>query len=481
MQKSILMNKRLQIVVLGMTTLMSTTAFAKSYFVATNGSSSGNGASIAPFGTFKDACAIAKPGDIIYLRKGTYTNPGYGNGNKGNNSIPAIGCVGSPSAYITIRPYGTEKVKIAFDSFVGIRLEGNYINFDGFEVVGRAQNITYNEALADWWIGSNLYNGNGIVINGHHINVKNNIVHDTPGSAIYINEGGDYSNITDNIIYNAAWWSTKGTTAIGMVTAKSSNGSTTQNIKAMNNLVFASESRIFSRVPTKGFAELKIDEGSGTLIQVNEGNYRGRYLIKDNFYLFNGKGITSSSTNNVDIQNNTLYMNDTTISGKFTGLRLDAVKGGKVSNNAIAVDITDLAYSVTKGTSVSLSKNYLQGGDDVSTLPAGMAMVSNLFTDPANLNFSVRSSIPNSVQIGASMTVWNKLKQKADNYGIKIKPTNWTPDYVGQTKAIIDGVPAGSTLDYSQWPSKVLVTFPAGVTFGGYSTFELRIDTPYPR
>ena len=51
--------------------------------------------------------------------------------------------------------------------------------------------MTYEEALADWWIGSRLYNGNGIVIKGHHINVRDNIVHDTAGSAIYIN-GGDY-------------------------------------------------------------------------------------------------------------------------------------------------------------------------------------------------------------------------------------------------------------------------------------------------
>jgi hypothetical protein len=194
--------------------------------------------------------------------------------------------------------------------------------------------------------------------------------------------------------YNAAWWSTKGTTAIGLVNAKNSNSSPAKSvIQVLRNLVFASESRIFSRVPTKGFAELKIDEGSSTLVQVNDGDYTGRYLIKDNFYLFNGKGISVSDTENVDIQNNTLYMNGTTLTGKFTGLRFDHTKGGVVSNNAVVVNNEDLALSIAGDLGVSLKLNYLQGGDDIAKIPTGASLVPQIFTAPEKFNFTVISHI----------------------------------------------------------------------------------------
>ena len=269
----------------------------KGVYVATDGTAKGKGTKDDPVATLKDACKLLETHadlDTVYVREGVYKNPGHGSGID-NKSMGAITCSGTSDRYLTFRPYGEEKVKFAYDSFNGIRLKGNYINFQGFEVEGAAQDITYDEALDDWWTGNKKYNGNGIVINGHHINVRDNIVHNTPGSAIFINDGGDHSNITDNIIYNAAWWSTKGTTAIGMISAKDSKSDdkAPQSIKAERNLIFASESRIFSRVPTKGFAELAIDEGSGTLVQVNDGDYKGEYLIKDNFYLYNGKGVAN--------------------------------------------------------------------------------------------------------------------------------------------------------------------------------------------
>jgi hypothetical protein len=459
--------------------VMPSLVFSANYFIATDGSSQGIGTIKAPFSSFKEACNVAKAGDTIFLRAGTYTNPDYGNGDLNNKSMPDIDCSGSAKAPIYIKPYKTEKVKFAYDSFNGIRLRGNYLVFSGFEIEGVAQKISYEAALADWWVGSNYYNGNGIVINGHHVTVKDNVVHDTTGSAIYLYEGGDYATISDNIIYNAAWWSTKGTTAIGLVNAKNSNSSTAKSvIQVLRNLVFTSESRIFSRVPTKGFADLKIDEGSSTLAQVNDGDYTGRYLIKDNFYLFNGKGISVSGTNKVDIQNNTLYMNGSTISGKFTGLRLDNVKDGVVSNNSVVVSNQDLALSVKGELGVSLKANYLQGGDNIADLPSGVTLVSQVFTEPEKLNFA---SAIKGKQVGASLATWKKLKQKADMLKLQIKPTEWNVDYVAQTKSVVDSIPTGSIVDFSQWDRKVLITFPEGITFGGHSNFELRIDTPYER
>ncbi len=310
--------------------------------------------------------------------------------------------------------------------------------------------------------------------------MRNNVVHDTTGSAIFIN-GGDYINITDNIVYNAAWWSTKGTTAIGMINANTSDDTTSQNIKSERNLVFASESRIFSRVPSKGFAELAIDEGSGTLIQVNDGSYRGGYLIKDSFYLYNGKGIASKDTDNITIENNTLYMNGSTLNGRATGLRINGGSNINSRNNAVVVSSEDLAYSVAKEgvkSFISSENNYFVGGD--KNLPRGNELVSQIFADPSNLDFSLVSGI--STDVGAPLSVFNSLKAKADKYGINIAPSNWIMDYEGQTKAIVESAPSGSTYDWSQWPEKVLVYLPEGQQFfGNQSEFELRIKTPYER
>jgi hypothetical protein len=455
------------------------------FFVSPLGSDSApnNGSPELPFASIREAGAYAAPGQTIYVRGGLYTNPGYGEGGLDNDSIPFINFSGSDGNYITIKPYGNEKVKIAFDGFYGIRLQGNYLNFDGFEVEGPAQSITYAEAMADWWIGSKIYNGNGIVINGHHINVRNNIVHDTAGSAIFLNAGGDYSNITDNIIYNAAWWSTKGTTAIGMISAGSSDTSTNRNIKAERNLVFASESRIFSRVTSKGFAHLEIDEGSGTLIQVNAGDYEGRYLVKDSFYLWNGKGIAIAETDNADIENNTLYMNGSTINGHFSGLRLNKGLDTTFTNNAVVVAAEDKGYSLAQEGTLSVvtsTMNYYVSGDDQEDLPAGNTAVTAIFSDPENLDFSLKAGIPAGV--GAPLSVWDALKERADEYGIVITLTNWQMDYEEQTQWVVESAPAGSTYDWTYWPDTVTVTLPAGYDFDGYTgDFDLEIVTPYIR
>lgn len=461
---------------------------SQSFYVAKNGSSKNSGTIDSPFATIADACKQIGKGraiNTIYVRGGVYTNPGYGSGGKNNRSLPAITCSGSSDRYLTIRPYQDEKVKFAFDSFNGVRLSGNYLIFKGFEVEGAAQDITYEEALADWWIGSKIYNGNGIVINGHNINVKDNIVHDTTGSAIFINNGGDYTNITDNIIYNAAWWSTKGTTAIGLINARTSDDSLSRNIQVKRNLIFASESRIFSRVPTKGFAELAIDEGSGTLVQVNKEDYQGGYLIKDNFYLYNGKGIAIARTNDVWVKNNTLYMNGSTINGRATGLRLNGGCKTVFANNAVVVDSEDIAYSNaekydncnTADPVVEVRNNHLQGGDRAEDLPDKNSLVDRIFTDPANLDFSLVAGIPDNV--GAPISVFKNLKTKADRYGIRIAPTNWEMNYEAQTKAIVESAPIGSTYEKSQQSEKVIVKLPPGKEFGGHNSFELRIRTPY--
>ena len=119
------------------------------------------------------------------------------------------------------------------------------------------------------------------------------------------------------------------------------------------------------------------------------------------------------------------------------------------------------------------------GGDDSKKLPSGNNLVSNIFTDPTNSNFSLLEKIP--ANVGAPIAVFNQLKAKADKYNIDIAPSDWVMNYEQQTKDIIDLAPAGSTLDWSHWPEKVIVHLPAGEEFGNHAKFELRIKTPFAR
>jgi hypothetical protein len=456
-------------------------------FISPNGVNTNSGTFDAPLHDTKSLCAstlTVLAGTTIYYRGGVYHNPGFGiPGNLNNKSIPQVDCSGMPNNPVILKPWGNEKPKIEFDSFIGMRLVGNYMTFEGFEVQGVGKKITYTEAVNTWWSTPQYYNGNGIVINGHHTTVRNNIVYDIPASAISANGNVDYFVADGNIVYDSAWWTIKGTKGIGVVNANTSDGTTSQNIKIINNLVFGVESRIFSRVWSKGLAKLTIDEGEAILVQVNNGTYRGRYLVQNNFMLHNGKGVVINKTNNADIYANTLYMNGTTISGKSKGIRANSTNSVVVQDNAVEVstDANSYAYSVAKSTLTTHKNNYLVGGDTLAknyVALTGNNFVSFIFNNPATLDFSILPNLPQN--IGASQAVWATLKARADEYGIVIKTTGYVPDYRTQTIDVKNGIPAGTLIDTTtKVGSWLLSNIPTvGVTDGRPAALELIIVHP---
>jgi len=460
---------------------------ANAIFISPTGNNANTGTYDFPLSDTKSICKLATgltvpAGTTIYYRGGVYHNPGFGTGLY-NKSIPQVDCMGAPNNPVILKPWGNEKPKIVFDSFTGMRLAGNYLVFDGFEVQGMAKNITYLDAINHWWDTPKYFNGNGIVANGHHITVRNNIVHDIPASAISADGNVDYFVADGNIVYDSAWWTIKGTKGIGVVNANSSDGSTTQNIKIINNLIFGVESRMFSRVWSKGFATLTLDEGEAVLVQINKGTYRGGYLIQDNVMLHNGKGIVVNKTNNADVYANTMYMNGTTISTSSKGIRGNTTKNVRVQYNAVEVpvDVYSNAYSMGKSTLTTLISNYMVGGDTLSKkyVPlSGNNFVSAIFNNPSKLDFSILPSLPQ--YIGASQTVGATLKARADAYGITIKPTGWIPDYRQETIDIETRIPAGTIIDKTSiagsWLLSAMPT--VGVTDGRPANFKLIIVHP---
>jgi hypothetical protein len=176
-------------VVVSPTALIGTTAAAAGavYYVAPNGSDSAAGTQAAPWATIARAQAAAQPGDIVYLRGGTYA---YTRANSTCTSqtarVDAItlnksGSSGNPLRYWA---YPGERPVFDFSRMTddcrikGFDVTGSYIHLKGLEVTGVRQNNNLNhESWGIWISGSNNIFEQ---LNVHHI----------MGTGLFINGGG---------------------------------------------------------------------------------------------------------------------------------------------------------------------------------------------------------------------------------------------------------------------------------------------------
>lgn len=465
-----------------------TLALSQAYFIAPNGNNkTGDGSWARPYADTKplcenkDAAKNIRPGSTVYYRGGTYFNPGF---NSGLNpvALPDITCQGSVTAPITFRPWGNERPKIKFDSFNGIKITGRFITFRGFEIEGMAKEITYKQAMDDWWLGSKKYNGGGLVVAGPGVTVADNIVHHTPAAGIDTEGNADLVQITGNIVFNASWWSTRGTTAFGLVGLKRvpdarfpENADTVVTLR--NNLAFGSESRIYSRVMSKGYANLTVDEGSSLLIKADGGDYNRDYLIEHNAFLYNGKG-ASLRADGIIFRRNTMYHNGTTMLPAGAGIRSQSATRALIEDNAVQVRNQKAAIDFSSDTTLrgctgnvvagALSGPSLCGYTPQNTLLAETAPV---FVQPAAGDFRVDAQrYPGAIGMDARML--EALKARLADYGHQIAPTGYQVPYDEMRQRVLNSVPAGGTLvqqDATTW----WVYFPNGQNPTGQTKFKL--------
>ncbi len=339
-------------------------------------------------------------------------------------------------------------MRIDFNGSSGIAVRNSeYTIIKGFEVKGENQSITYEQAIANWWNDEALYSGTGIRISDgdestHHIIIKDNIVHDTPAGGI---KAGSAAHITlqNNIVYNCAWWTTQGTTGMGITQAKSHEDDTDDSQyynKIVGNLLFTNESRIFSRVWRKGVAILTIDEGEAMLIQEGKAGldlkdaYSGRYLVKDNYMLYNGKSLVVNVADKVDIKRNSFYLNGTTAMGgsgyTASGLRVNNSTDVRFISNAIEADLDfGLLYSVSNTAIDVVVKNSFGYGQVLNAhpLPTGFHQIDQpLFENPQTLDFSMINNV--STKVGAHQEIMDAHKKTLNRHGIQVKPSHYVVD-----------------------------------------------------
>ena len=458
---------------------------------------SGDGTPTNPYGTYEEACANLNGAKNIYLRGGIYYNPGYKRDNTNSGRYPTVkNCVGNTDNPIVIRPWGNEYVKLKTDALYGIKVDASskHLTIQNLEVEGVAQDINLTTALKHWWDKNDTLQGSGIVANGDYIEVKDCVVHDMPGSGISATAGA-YAKLSSNIVYNCDWWTIAGSKGIGITSAKDDPDNKADGAyknQITNNLIFNIEQRVMSHVWKKGFATLTIDEGEAFLIQegkrqdgTTSSSYSGRYLIKNNLILHNGKTGVINLTKNVDVENNSYYNNGA--STQQAGFRVNTSDDIHIKNNAVEANIADtFIYSVASNSegNVTFEDNYAKGaitrnGETIT----GIEAVATMFKDPQNFDFTFvnDSNIPSNV--GIEPTVLADIKKRIELYGIEVKMQHLDINQTAMTEAIIANRPKGSTVDCSHYndakPYVMINNIPDNhqiVQDTGENSFKLNIE-----
>jgi parallel beta-helix repeat protein len=252
-------------------------------------------------------------------------------------SVLYISRSGNANAYITYKNYPGHRPKISGVNcrWNCVRIRANYIRFEGIELEGPNQNITYEEARAmydyyvttppasrDWHLLGTM-NTNGLSLGGdmissvpwHHIEVRNCVVHDFQGGGI----GGsdfDYITIENNVVYNNSWYGMYATSGISVFHSRDFDSNTSSYKNFVRGNICHNNKTL---IPWAGRDYLS--DGNGIIIDDNrntqvEGGipYTGKTLVENNVsYNNGGSGIHAYSSNNVDIINNTAYNNGTVV------------------------------------------------------------------------------------------------------------------------------------------------------------------------
>ena len=253
---------------------------AATYYVATNGSDSNSGTEEQPFQTIARGVLDLSPGDILYVKNGTYTAWGRG--------MPSGASWDSPITIAAYPGHSPVIVKSAQDVITLHFIDTSYIVIDGFVIDGTSAvngvKITYESSIA------------------HHIRIQNSeIAYATVG--IFVTPGSDGNEFINLQVHN--------------------NGTTDFDhgvyLTSSDNLVEG----------------CSIHDNAGWGVHIYSGGSANNNIIRNNTIYNNGRsgsrgdGIFLSSGSG-----NQAYNND--VSGNIGGIRIDyGASNTYVGNNTV--------------------------------------------------------------------------------------------------------------------------------------------------
>ena len=446
--------------------LITSVMSSQDYYVDDQGNDSNPGSESLPFRTINKAIEAVEAGGTIYVMDGIYRNENagvplisfyedstqqdsaennyvYSNGENLNNPhVVTINKAGNETdGYITLKNYPNHKPKIIFDGQGGIKLgpNANYVIVEGFEVEGPSQSITYAQAIMNrrnritLKESLNQNNNNYSYFSGkgiwggydphHHIIIRNNVVHDTPGSGIRFNDS-DHITIENNTIYNTTWWTSSASSAVVFAeTISISEEDNTDEIKMIirGNTVYNNWNRIpfymssfpdNAQPPSEDYGSAgysTILDGQGLYVTRSDPNYNGTFLFENNLCVNNGKnGINfdRSNASSALIRNNTIYFNgahdlvqniSVSVEGnprhggqKVAGIKANYVKKVTVVNNIVetrfdnysALELFNLEENPFVNNNIFVTGSVSWGENN----PSNMIDVSPEFVNPTELS-----------------------------------------------------------------------------------------------
>ena len=326
------------------------------FYVSENGSDDNDGRTErTAFASPQKAVDMAGPGDIIDVMNGTYKPQSEQGG------VALFGRGGLPAAWIVLKNYpGQAPVFSAVNTWNAVRIgrakagtaDGVndlptlcYLEVRGLHVRGVGDTVrqTHPETIGK---PSAMSNSNGMSTDGswervkpHHIRFADNVVEFCAGGGLSAIQS-DWVTVENNTVRNNCWTMIYGGSGISFLDSSNFDGAS--NVyKSLVSGNIASGNETF--VP---WAQVKkISDGNGIIIDTNNSPnadpiknhvYLGRTLVCNNLSFNNGgSGIHCFKSHQVDIINNTAYLNGASPELKWGQIFLQRTDDARVVNNIL--------------------------------------------------------------------------------------------------------------------------------------------------
>ncbi len=373
------------VIVADMDTICETPAPDNAIYVATDGDDSNPGTIDRPLATISNGVALAEAGQTVLVRGGEYAQ-----------QVHFRGKFGTPDAYITLRAYPNEQVKLVADigqDAVSFRQGNAYINVACFEMAGPTQRpeavpespeYHRNRTLAGEDAVANPGNyGNGVSIGdrgdtraghptNHHIRIVANDIHDFTAAGVNALESNHISVLGNRIYRNSKYscYSTSGISFAYLLDAGGPDNPDGYSNYIVGNVSYENENRSLQCFTDN--LDAILTDGNGIIIDENDTQgdaYTARTLVANNVTFGNGgRGILVFDSSRVDVVNNLSYQN----------LFTDQLMGRDGPHPEIAV---------ANASDVHIYNNIAipsEGNDAFSEKDSNADIVSNLFAAPGD-------------------------------------------------------------------------------------------------
>ncbi|WP_052733079.1 PA14 domain-containing protein [Hymenobacter terrenus] len=453
------------------------TAHATNYYVSANaGKDTNRGTESSPLKTIQAAANKTVPGDVVYVRAGTYKNAYAG-------AAVEIKRSGAPGKWIVFRNYPGEKPLLQFTSWQGFNIQNNvsYIEINGFRIQGNNRNVTLAAALnqpsgcAKNGVGTpdGRYNGNGIASTGgsragsknpHHLRYLNNEIFECGGAGISAIRS-DYVTMENNVIYNTSWYTRYATSGISIYQSWNYDKAAGYHNIVRGNRLFGN--RLLVPWWRGGsFGCMGITDGNGIIIDDTRntqngsklGAYTARTLVANNLVVNNGgAGVQVYKSDHIDVINNTAYHNSQSTEINNGEIYANASTDVLIQNNILVAAPGEKVFGKASTTdNVKYVNNLFFGGsitrntsnNTLTSTGVGTTSSADGTKPPTSVTIPVGTNLVADPQFVNPTLDWKtanftlKATSPAINAGLnnKLSPTDLAgnPRVSGGTSGIVD-------------------------------------------